>query len=336
MIKKLLLFFLVIGLMAFPIKAQAANVSKMGIHILHPEEITDAKQLVRMHEEDRNWHYVTVPYTIEDIEKTSQWQKFFNEAKKNRIIPLVRLASSMDGQGWTIPNRKNTVDQISALSQFEWPTQQKHIIIYNEVNHAKEWGGVIDPIDYARVFRFASSWAHAVDSSFVVMPAAMDLAAPNGSETMEAFNYLTKMYDFDPEIFAYADAWNSHSYPNPGFAASPQRKAKNGMNGFEYELQFLAGKTEKDLQVYITETGWEENAALRRWLPAYYVYALEHIWSHDRVAAVTPFILKGSPGPFTGFSFLDTADNPTTQYRAFRSAMEKQYFNQQLQLSAAE
>jgi hypothetical protein len=309
--------------------AQAREGQVLGIHILNPSELDSAKQLVAVDDKADTWYYVTIPFSLEDVGRTDQWQDFFNKAKEKRVIPLVRLVTKYDPErnAWAVPNRKEVVSQINALAALEWPTDKKNIIIFNEVNHAKEWGGTLDPAGYVEIFRFASQWAHAVDSQFVVMPAAMDLAAPNGSVTKEAFTYLDEMLAYDPTIFEYADVWNSHSYPNPGFSSSPQRTGKNSLRGFEYELAYLKEKTGKDFQVMITETGWVMNTANTRWLESYYTYALEHIWSNPQVIAVTPFVLSGDPGPFSNFTFLNREGKPTRHYTALQNALKKVYIN---------
>ena len=131
------------------------------------------------------------------------------------------------------------------------------------------------------------------------------------------------MLEANPEIFNAIDIWNSHSYPNPGFSASPTRVGQNSMRGFEVELKYLKQKTNKDYLVFITETGWIVNASTQRYLESYYTYALQHIWSHPQIVAVTPFLLRGDPGPFKAFTFLDEDSQPTVQYRALQRAMAK-------------
>jgi hypothetical protein len=85
----------------------------------------------------------------------------------------------------------------------------------------------------------------------------------------------------------------------------------------------LKKKTGRDLRTFITETGWVENASTSRWLESYYTYAFQHIWSDPRIIAVTPFVLRGDPGPFAGFSFLDKNNRPTIQYVAMQNALKK-------------
>lgn len=301
----------------------SANQTKpVGIHILRPEELKEARELIAVDQNTQDWHYVTIPFTLEDMKDQEKWQGFFDEAKELKVIPLVRLATKFENESWIIPNKKQIVDQITFLGSLEWPTDQKYIIVFNEVNHAKEWGGTLDPAEYARVLEFTSSWARSEQKNFVILPAAMDLAAPNGRETKEAFAFLEAMEKEDPEIFSYIDIWNSHSYPNPAFSAAPTGTAQNSLRGFKHELAFLKEKTDKDFKVMITETGWENNAKTSRWLYSYYQYAVDHVWSDPQVLAVTPFILKGSPGPFSGFSFLDAEGKPTKQYLALKEALK--------------
>lgn len=323
---RFLLAFVIALVLMVPSPAFAQEGDVLGIHILNIHELVDVQRMfepVRLQESEQKWRYVTVPLTLADLEKSSEWQQFFYSAREQRIIPIVRLTTRFENGAWQVPNRKEVVALIDFLQKLEWPTDQKHIIVFNEVNHAKEWSGRLDPAEYAEVFRFASSWAHATDSRFVVLPAAMDLAAPNGSVTREAFTYLEQMHVADPEIFSYVDVWNSHSYPNPGFSSSPERTTQDSLRGFQHELSWLKEKTGRDFQVIITETGWVSNRSTFRWLESYYTYALQHVWSDPRVIAVTPFVLKGDPGPFSGFGFIDRNGNGTLQLEALQRALVK-------------
>lgn len=320
-----LTFFLLSFLSFLPGKISASESIPLGVHILSTDELKSARKLTEVNEEDDRWTYVTIPFTLADVGQEERWQKFFDEAKELRVVPLVRLATRMDGDAWARPTYKDVVSQINFLAKLKWPTSKKHIIVFNEVNHAKEWGGEIDPAGYGDILEFASNWARSENENFEILPSAMDLASPNGSQTREAFNYLEQMYVSNNEIFDSIDAWNSHSYPNPGFASAPNRTGKNSLRGFLHELEYLKNKTGSDYKVYITETGWESNAKLARLLPSYYAYSLEKIWNHPQVVAVTPFLLKGAPGPFAGFSFLTDDDKPTPHYYALRRAIDKVY-----------
>jgi len=93
------------------------------------------------------------------------------------------------------------------------------------------------------------------------------------------------------------------------------------MNGYEHELAFLEKHTERDLAVFITETGWKNEKFSRRTLENYYNYTVKNIWSDEKVVAVTPFLLAGAPGPFGGFSFVDETGKPTVQWQAMASVL---------------
>lgn len=319
--KKILITVLAFLFLTFAQKAQAEGVV-LGVHILRPQEISQAKDLFYDSEKPEQWHYVTIPLSLDDLNKKEEWEQFFIDAKKYRVIPLVRLVTRFENGAWQIPSRKEITSYFTFLNQFEWPTAEKHIIVFNEVNHAAEWGNSLDPEGYAEVLRFTSDWAHSEENGYVILPAAMDLAAPNGKKTQEAFRYLEQMYQSDAEIFDKIDFWNSHSYPNPGFSSSPTRTAQNSVRGFQHELAYLKKKTEKNFEVFITETGWVNTSVTTRWLSSYYSYALQHVWSHPQVKGVTFFVLKGDPGPFSEFGFLDKNDQPTAHYFAIRKAIE--------------
>ncbi len=306
-----------------PQLAQAANQDILGIHLLSLDDLTKVRQLFGTELESTKWRYITIPFTLEDTKRVDEWQRFFVEAKKHRIIPIVRLATKFEKGAWAQPSRQDIVALSFALNQLTWPTDERYVIVFNEVNHAKEWGNQLDPAGYAQILAFTAQWLHTESAQFRILPAAMDLAAPDGRETRSAFVYFEQMLATDPDVFIYVDYWNSHSYPNPGFSAEPTRKAVNSLWGFTYELDFIKQKTGRDLKVFITETGWANNQKTRRWLAAYYAYALQHIWSDSRVMAVTPFVLKGDPGPFAEFGFLDRNDQPTLQYKALQEAILK-------------
>ena len=258
------------------------------------------------------------------MKNRGQWQDFFDEAFKLKVIPILRLSTRFDSKisAWAIPTRKDITDMARFLSSLDWHQNEKFIIVFNEVNHAAEWGGQIDPLIYGAILKFTSNWFRSEGKNYKILPAAMDLAASNTADTREAFSYLQSLYNFDNQIFDNVDYWNSHSYPNPDFAASPKKIGQNSIRGFLYELNWLKSKTGKDFEVFITETGWASSYLTNYYLDDYYLYALNYIWSDDRVKAVTPFIMKGSPGPFASFSFFDAAGNPTVQLFSLQKALK--------------
>ncbi len=321
--KKVLLALLPLIFSLFMAKpAYAQDGSVLGIHILSPSEAPMARELLRGNGLPDQWHYVTIPLTLNDLSKQKDWQTFFDYAREQKMIPIVRLSTKAENGAWAIPTHKDIVDLISFLSALNWPTKEKYIIAFNEVNHAKEWGNTLDPRGYADTLIFTSNWAKSEDMNYQILPAAMDLAAPNSSETKEAFAYLNEMRNENDAVFQYVDYWNSHSYPNPGFSSSPKQTGKESLRGYQTELSYLKEKSGLELKTFITETGWVDTTANHRWLSNYYLYATQNIWNDDRIVGVTPFVLQGAPGPFAQFTFLDARGNPTQQYRAYQEAMK--------------
>jgi hypothetical protein len=294
-----------------------------GVHILHPDEISLANNFLENEDDQSEWHYVTIPLTLNDLQKTSDWQKFFAKAKETKIIPIIRLTTRFENGVWQIPTRKDVTNLFGFLNQFEWPTNERYVIAFNEVNHAPEWGGKLDPAGYATTLEFVADWAHSENPNYKVLPAAMDLAAPNGTQTREAFAYLNQMYTANPTVFDSIDVWNSHSYPNPGFSSAPTQSGQASVRGFIHELAWLKQKTGRDWQTFITETGWINTPQTSRWLTQYYLYSLQHVWSNPQVLGVTPFLLKGDPGPFSQFGFIDQNNQPTAQYNAVKEAFKR-------------
>src|SRR5690554_2575399 len=87
--KKLIGVLLLLTIAAWPGHVQASETSILGIHILTPEELTQAKELVGIDGESDKWHYVTIPFTLTDLEQPERWEKFFRDAREQKIIPIV-------------------------------------------------------------------------------------------------------------------------------------------------------------------------------------------------------------------------------------------------------
>jgi hypothetical protein len=293
----------------------------LGIHILHPSETEDAVKLLDTNDHNDQWHYVTIPLTLDDLKNKGEWDSFCQYAKDHKIIPIVRLMTRFDNGAWQIPTRKNIMDMVSFMSSLDWPTDEHYVIVFNEVNHAQEWGNSIDPQGYSDILQFTSDWAKSEPKNYKILPAAMDLAAPNSGNTKEAFAYLDSMYQYNSRIFDYVDYWNSHSYPNPGFSAAPTATGKGSLRGFLTELDYIKNKTGHEYRTFITETGWAANAQTTRNLDSYYTYAAHQIWSDPRVVAVTPFVLRGDPGIFSAFTFINRNGQPTRQYQAYQKVI---------------
>jgi hypothetical protein len=314
--KSRLIGLILLSFLLFPSRALARDFG-MGVHILHPDELS----LLLPYRGSAEKFYVTVPYLLSD-RRISTWNSFFQLCRENRITPIIRLSSDFDFDAghWKVPNRREIIEGISFLSSLEWQGE-RIVVLFNEPNHAKEWGGSIDPEGYADVAMFVASWLHTEPLDYVVLPAGLDASAPNSGTTMDSFLFWDWMFSRQPDLVNWINGWTSHSYPNPGFVGSPYSIGKQSLRGFEEELNYLRRFSKQDLPVYITETGWRQTKSINRVLASYFDYAYKNIWSHPQVRAVTVFLLQGSPGPFEEFSLLTPLGTPTPQLNALNQLL---------------
>lgn len=296
------------------INAQAVN-NKFGIHIIDENDLKDAAALVNS--EGGEWGYVTMVIR-EDERDVVRWQRAMDELRRLKLIPLVRLATKPLGGNWEIPKEEEAVNWAGFLNSLNWPTRSRHVILFNEPNHAKEWGGIIDPAGYAKVAKYYTETLRSFSGDFFILPAGLDLAAPNGSQTMDAGTYFRKMHDEDSYIFTIFDGHTSHSYPNPGFSGSPNDTGRTSILGYKWEKELLESYGQRpDIGVFITETGWAESGEE---VSEHYKYAYEHAWNDPSVIAVTPFVLTYKDAPFDQFSWRDPkTSSPRPQYNTVQS-----------------
>lgn len=310
--KKNLILTLLFLMFVFPQKILAVEDplavpnNKFGIHILFSDEIDEAAAFANSN--GGQWGYVTIPIQAgdKDIEK---WQKFMDSAKKNKIIPIVRLATEGDyfnTSVWRKPTFEDIVDFANFLDSLSWPTKNRYVIIFNEVNRGNEWGGAPDPSEYAEILSFASDKFKEKNSDFFIISSGMDNASITIPQvSYDKMHFLDAMEYFIPGVLNKIDAVSSHSYPNPAFSQPPQKNGEQSIASFLHEKKFIEQFTNKDLPVFITETGWTKNALSQETIATYYNFAFTNVWNNESIVAVTPFLLRANQGPFMQFSLLE-------------------------------
>ena len=322
--KKLIFLLLVFFSLAFPGQVLARENNKFGIHITQTEDLDKAAELVNSSGGD--WGFVTV--VIRDDEQDHQkWQKFFDLCREKHLIPLVRIATHLEGEAWAKPELESLQKWADFLGNLNWPIQSQFVIIFNEPNHAKEWGGKIDPEEYALVLAEAIRVFKNKNPNFFILNAGLDQAAPNSSQTMDEAVFLQKMANKVPDFFNRLDGWASHSYPNHGFIGKPDEIGKASIKGYEWELDFLKEiGLKEDLSVFITESGWpwkqnkKEAFFDQKTVANYTREAFEKVWLNDgRVVAVTPFILNYPFYPFSQFSWFDSQGQPCLHFNEVKN-----------------
>lgn len=301
--------------------------NKFGIHLATPseEDIKAAAKLVNS--QGGNWGYVTVVIPDNDLD-VNKWQGIFDQLRRYQLIPIVRLATHGEGENWVAGEAKDSRKWLRFLNSLNWVIKNRYILLFNEPNHATEWGGSVNPEEYARVaLEFAKTFKNN-NSDYFLMLAGLDQAAPQQLPRYASADYFlrTVIAQIGVDNYEkYFDGLSSHSYPNPGFVASPWQKGWGSVSGYEAELALLQGiGVTKNLPVFITETGWRGDLLGEQTVADYFTAAFNQVWLPDtRVVAVTPFLLNYQSEPFLGFSWQKQASGEFYQQYEVVKALNK-------------
>lgn len=283
--------------------------NRYGIHIVDPNDVADAAKLVNSTGGD--WGYVTLVIQDDDRDR-GKWQRVFDEMRALHLIPIVRLATHIDRDAWAKPYTDSDKDWAKFLNSLNWPVENRYVIVFNEPNHANEWGRDLNPEEYAEIFVRHARALHEASEDFFVLPAGLDVSASSDGRSLDAAAYLRKMLVREPNLFDHVDGWASHSYPNPGFSGSPYAIGRGTLRTFLWEREFLKslGVT-KSLPTFITETGWLHregvtyNAGLLTSEQVGINLRLASMgpWQDSNIVAITPFVLNYQGLPFDHFSW---------------------------------
>ncbi len=283
--------------------------NKFGMLIVDPNDIPELPALLNSTGGD--WGYVTL--VIPDSDRNQEkWQKLFDQMRRLHLIPIVRLATHVQGSNWSKPTKDDSRDWTQFLSGLNWPTENRYVIIFNEPNHAKEWGGTIDPEGYAEVLTAFAKELKAASEDFFILPAGLDASSQSDGQSLDEAAFLSRMKQSMPTVFESLNGWSSHSYPNPAFSGSPFASGRGTLRSYQWEKGILddLGLT-KNLPVFITETGWQHSQGKfinsRLLSPeevgTYFSQAASSAWSDNSIVAVTPFIFNYQDTLFDHFSW---------------------------------
>lgn len=300
--------------------------NKYGIHIIDENDLENAADLVNSSNGD--WGYVTMVITENDRNE-AKWNSIFSRMGKYHLIPIIRIATKVIGESWEKPDKNEILPWLNFLNGLNWPVKNRYVILFNEPNHAKEYGGIIDPQDYSDIVVAFSRELKNKSPDFFVLMAGFDASAPSGPETMDEKVYLYRMISQNNDIFDNIDAWVSHSYPNPGFSGSVTDSGRGTLRTYKWELNTLKSLgIDKILSVFITETGWvhaEGDSPNKYYYSSDEVSALitrasKIVWNDPSIVAITPFVLNYPVFPFSHFSWTAPDGNSVyPQYDAYRS-----------------
>ena len=291
--------------------------NRIGIHILFDSELAEASRLVNSNGGD--WGYVTIPIQAadKDLEK---WQKFMDDARNLHLIPIIRIATEnyyFDTRVWRKPSESDVLDFANFFDSLNWPTKNRYVVIFNEVNRSDEWGDEVNPAEYAKILEYAVSIFKSKNEDFYIISAGLDNASANlPKESMNEYDFMLEMNNAVPGIFNQIDAIASHSYPNPGFEQPPWVISRKSISSFIYEKRLAELLADKKLPVFITETGWSSDRISRPKIASYFTEAFDSVWATDDIVAVTPFLFNAGAGPFAQFSLINNNGEKSEIYNA--------------------
>lgn len=284
--------------------------NRFGIHLGSAADISEAASLVNSSGGD--WGYIT--FVIQKNQRDTRfWQNVFDQARRAHVIPIVRIATQgSGGDSWEKPSKDEIDGWVSFFDSLNWVIKNRYVIIGNEPNHAKEWGGEVNPKEYGEYLALISQKLKVANPDYFILAAGLDASAPNSGDTMDEQTFLSRMFKEVPGAFANVDGISSHSYPNPGFTGSENATGRGTIKTYDWELSILSSLgVQKPFGVFITETGWAhstDDPKTRTFLNPdtlgdKFKYAFENAWNDKRVVAVTPFILAYPEGVFAQFSW---------------------------------
>ena len=289
------------------VSAQDIKNNKFGIHLATPDDGDIQKAEELLNSSGGRWGYVTLVIQENDRD-LNKWQGVFDKLRERRLIPIIRLATSPDGENWRRPDKSEAQVWVDFLNKLHWVVENRYIILFNEPNHATEWGGTVDAENYAKVAKEFASKLKKENKDYFVMLAGLDASAPSQLPRYEDEEvFLKEVIDIIGEnnFNSLFHGLASHSYPNPGFVGSPYSKGRGTVGTYEWELSLLNSLGIDDLPVFITETGWNGDVLSRSQVAENFRTAYYDTWlPDDRVIAVTPFILNYQAEPFLQFSWV--------------------------------
>src|SRR3989338_9385722 len=300
--KRLIICFILFFFLPLSVFAANSN-NKFGISLAQPnsEEFAKVKELVNSNGGD--WGYATL--IIEEKDKNKdKWQGIFNQLRTLHLIQIIRLATSAIGENWRRPEKQDAQSWADFLDSLNWVVKNRYVILFNEPNHGSEWGGEVDGKSYAEVATSFAKRLKEKSQDFFIMLAGFDASAPSYYPGLEdEATFLNEVINESKDIFGYIDGWSSHSYPNPGFSGTPWDYGRGTVSTYQRELDLLREfGVNKELPVFITETGWRRGNETT--VANYFYTVYSEVWSLDpRIWAVTPFVLDYQSPPFLEFSW---------------------------------
>jgi hypothetical protein len=270
-----------------------------------------------------SWGYVLIPYNVKDMDY-QRWSRVFDQLTAKKLIPIIQL-HDVDPDKY----KEQTDNAADFLNQFMWPIKYRYISVYNEPNDAAFWYGTVNPKEYAHILDYTIDAFKKESPDFFMLNGALNTSTPTSRTSMDAFEFMKAMNAEVPGIFNKLDGWASHSYPQPNFSGNPHDTGRWSVKAYDVELDFLANvlKVDKDLPVFITETGWahaegetyDSSFQSVDKIADNLKVAFRDVWLPDsRVRAVILFTVWYA-SPYDHFAYVNNDNVPYKHYEVVKS-----------------
>jgi hypothetical protein len=249
-----------------------------------------------------DWGYITVVWTMQDREDRMaeyNFQMFLDRCFEHHVQPIIRVATKFEAkreptvpgqpavkpnpQGaegtWMRPDWDEPKKWLDFFERGRWPTRHAWIIVGNEPNLGREWGGEVDAAGYARYLdHFLDVFAGA--PRFDVVSGALDISNTTALPVMQdALEFLDQMGATVPGLFERLPAWASNPYSVPGQGPG----ARYTHLAYEAELDRIG----REMPVIITEAGHLQTGDEQE-IARFYAQAFRDWMADPKVVAATP------------------------------------------------
>jgi hypothetical protein len=253
----------------------------VGINLVRwtePPFLRAAAELVNSNGGD--WGYVTIVVVDDDRRDPQRFQRLLDLCALYHLTPIVRVGTAFNPalQAWNHPGNYDAYLWRVFFGQIRWPTALHYLLVGNEPNLGREWGGAVDPAGYAR---YLATWidVFASDPRYRIFNAALD--ASNDTllpDRMDEFEFIEGMRAAVPNLFARLHGWASSPYH---FWWGTELRYT--YRAYETELEAIG----RELPVIVTEFHPAHvDDALQ--IAGYYETAFSHWLADPRVIAATP------------------------------------------------
>lgn len=271
------------------------------------------------------------------------WVYFVNQAYDRGLQPVIRLQGGITNGNWDKPHADSPGDYARIADAYrrvvgQLPRRDNfklYIQIWNEPNLNFEWGGQLNPTEYAQ---FLTQTANAIrgigDPRIVLVSAPL---SPGGHMSIGTFMY--QMFNTVPDSRWAFDLWGAHPYPanhppeynvHRNTAVYPQMV----VDAYLEQLKTLAAWGRPGVKTFLSETGYELWNNTYGWegfpiinednRAAYLGRAFEDYWrGWAEVEAVAPYQLSDPVGSWVNWNFIDgnglTYGQPRAQFQAMKN-----------------